>query len=87
MIELIGWLGAFCFSICAIPQAWLCYKQGHARGVSEFFLSLWFIGEVCMLIYSLTLPGAEPLIVNYLFNLACLLIIMKYKVLPKKDII
>lgn len=86
MIETIGWVGAVCFALCAVPQAWLSWQQGHSEGVSGSFLTLWFVGEVCMLGYSLAEIDSLQIIVNYVFNLACLLVIIKYKLRPRRSI-
>ena len=78
MIEVVGWVGAICFSICALPQAYKTWKIKHADDLSALFLWLWTIGEVCMLVY--VWPRQDwPLIVNYVFNLVCLIVILYYK--------
>jgi uncharacterized protein with PQ loop repeat len=82
MLNVIGWLGSICFSICAIPQAVLSIKQGHSDGTSSLFLGLWLLGEVCTIAY--VLPKLDyPLLVNYIGNLACLLVILRYKIRPR----
>ena len=81
-MSIIGWIGAICFAICAIPQAVTCYKNGHSDGISYGFLLLWLTGEVCTIIY--IIPKMDvPLLVNYIGNLLCLLVILKYKILPR----
>ncbi len=82
-LEIIGWIGSFCFAICAIPQAYMSYKDGHSRGISWGLLILWFIGEVCTLIY-IAPKKHIPLIFNYLSNLLFILIILKYKVFERR---
>lgn len=78
MLDIIGWIGSACFAICAIPQALKSYRDGHSDGISWAFLSLWLTGELCMIIYILP-TGDGPLLVNYFGNLACLLVILRYK--------
>lgn len=78
MIDVIAWVGAVAFSICAIPQAWECYRHKHAQGLAWSFLILWLVGEVCFLIYSIYLVDF-PLMVNYVANGLALGIIMYYK--------
>lgn len=74
----IGWVGSILFSICAVPQAYTCYKQKHANGLSGVFIWMWFWGEILTIIY--VWPSKNmPLLFNYIFNLACLLIIIYYK--------
>jgi len=79
MLDLIGWLGAVCFAVCAIPQAITSYRLGHARDLSCAFLGLWLLGEVCMILYVLGTTRDWILLTNYIFNLGCLIIIIKYK--------
>lgn len=84
MIDVIAWIGAVSFSICAIPQAWECYKQKHARGLAWSFLILWLVGEGCFLVYSIYLADL-PLMVNYVANGLALGIIMYYKARGKSS--
>ena len=84
MLDLIGWLGAICFALCALPQAVACYKQGHAEGIDDKFLWLWVIGEVCMIIYTIFKVKDLPLLLNYIANLTCLVIIVRYRYFPVK---
>lgn len=79
MYELIGWVGSILFALCALPQAWLCFKQKHARGISWLFLMMWLWGEVLTFTYVLP-TGKLPLLANYVMNFILLLIIIFYKV-------
>lgn len=83
MIELIGWIGALLFSLCAVPQAYACYRSGRADGLDWAFLMMWFWGEILTLGYVLTKDNVAPLLTNYILNLACLLIILYYKIKPR----
>jgi len=67
------------FSLCAIPQSWQSYKQGHGRGLSWAFLLMWLFGEILTICY--VWPKQDmPLLVNYFLNLTCLAVILKYKI-------
>ena len=80
----IGWLGSLCFALCAIPQAYKSYEEGNSNGVSWGLLILWLLGEILTLIY--VIPKKDlPLIVNYLSNLFFLVIIIKYKIKPRRQ--
>ena len=84
-MELIGWIGSLLFAACGIPQAWQCWKSGHARGLAWGFLMMWLMGEVLTLIY--ILPKLDwPLIFNYTANLALLLIMLWFKLWPRKGV-
>ena len=82
-MEFIGWSSSVLFAICAIPQAYHCWKSGKAEGMSLFFLWTWLIGEILGTIYVIYL-GNLPLIFNYLANLLALMVIVRYKHFPRK---
>lgn len=82
-LETIGWIGSIAFAFCTLPQAFLSYKQGHSKGISNGLLILWSIGEFCTLAY--VLPKHDwPLIFNYCCNLLFMSIIVYFKVRPRK---
>lgn len=84
MFEILGWFGAFCFAICAIPQAIKSYKEGNSDGLAHLLLWLWFTGEVCTIIYSFHIQ-ALPVLFNCTFNFMSLLVIIYYKYFPRKS--
>jgi len=80
--DIIGWLGSFCFAVCGIPQAIKTWKLGSADEISWLFLLLWLTGELSMIVY--VWPKQDyPLLFNYLGNLACLLVILRFKLIPR----
>lgn len=83
MLGVVGWVGSVCFSLCALPQAVTSARQGHSNGISWLFLVLWLIGEVCTIAY--VLPKLDyPLLLNYFGNLLCLIVLIHYKISPRK---
>lgn len=83
--EALGWIGAIAFSICAIPQAIRCRKQGNGDGISSAFLWIWLIGEISMLIaIPMQFGFILWLMMNYIGNTIALVVIMKYKFFPRK---
>lgn len=85
MLDLIGWLGAFSFAICAVPQAYESIKNKNSDGIAPMFLTLWLQGEILMLIYVAFQPELDyPLFINYLFNLILTSVIAFYKIFPNK---
>lgn len=73
MKEIIGWIGAFLFAICALPQAVKTFKTKSADDLSWLFLLLWFGGEILTFSYlivdDIKLKTTHfPLYVNYIFN-------------------
>jgi uncharacterized protein with PQ loop repeat len=85
VIEALGWLGSFFLAVCAFPQAWMSWKQGHSNGLSSGLLWLWGGGEVLTLVYVLAL-GDAPLIFNYACNMASMAVIIWYKVRPRETL-
>ena len=79
-LDLIGWIGAASFAVCAIPQAYHCWRTNSADDVNWIFLGLWLLGEVSMIVYVM-LTSMDPIfLVNYLTNLLCLLVILRVKI-------
>lgn len=83
LLNAIGWFGSIMFAICGIPLAYQCYKDGHSKGLSNAFLTMWFLGEVATIIY--VIPKKDvPLLFNYSINLTCLLVVIYYKFFERK---
>lgn len=78
-MEIIGWIGSILLALCAVPLAWQSYWQKHSDGISSLFLAMWLVGEVLTATY--VLPKKDyPLLFNYGLNIACLVIVIRYKV-------
>ena len=82
-MEIIGWVGSFIFSICAVPLAYEAWKTKKVN-TNMTFINLWFAGEVLTLVYVLYTEPLLPLIANYIFNILCILIVYYYKLGGKK---
>jgi uncharacterized protein with PQ loop repeat len=83
-VEVVGWTAAVLFSICGIPQAWKCIKEGRADGISHLFVWAWFLGEILMIVYVLLKHGFDgPLLTNYIFNILSILVIFRYLYFPR----
>jgi uncharacterized protein with PQ loop repeat len=83
-MELVGWVGAICFAMCAVPQAWQSYKTKSSKGLNAWTLTLWFAGEIFTIVYILGTTVQLPLLFNYVFNLLCLIVIIYYKIREKR---
>lgn len=82
MLEIIGWIGSVLLAICGAPLAWQAYRQKHARGMSNLFIAMWLVGELCVFAY--VLPKLDyPLLFNYGLNIAFLAVVVRYKVSQK----
>lgn len=69
----LGWIGAFLFAVCAVPQVVKTWRSRSAGDLSWLFLLFWFFGEVLTLVYIITDDILEsithyPLYLNYMFN-------------------
>jgi hypothetical protein len=83
MIELTAWLGNLLLAVCAVPQAWASYKQGHSNGITKEMLWLWGGGTL------LALPlqferGIMQAVMNYNVNLFLISVIVYFKLFPRK---
>lgn len=79
MITTIGWIGSLCLAFSGAPQAYKCYCQGHARGLSIFTLSLWFTGEVCYVVATIGEFGLVWwLLFNYFMNIFFISVMLWY---------
>ena len=86
MIEVIGWTAGILFAFCGAPQAYLCYKQKHADGVSHLLIWMWLVGETLMQIYVYLKHGLDyPLLVNYWINSIFVMFIIRYKYFPRRN--
>lgn len=86
MIDTIGWIGSIMFAICGAPQAFKSIRDGHSRGISPFFLTLWLGGELCYLYSTIAKFGlVDWLLFNYIGNVCAVLIIGYYWVRPRKS--
>lgn len=81
MVEIIGWLGSILLTFCSLPQLIKSLKTRKVNDFSGLFLSLWFFGELLMLIYIVcgSIPISIPLLINYLFNTIIVLILIRIK--------
>lgn len=82
----LGWIGAFLFATCAVPQVIKTWKTKKAGDLSWLFLLFWFFGELFTLTYILiddSLIGIThfPLYINYIFNI----ILVIYLIYAKKS--
>lgn len=84
LAEILGWLGSICLAVCAIPQAWMSFKDKHSEGISWAFLLLWAFGEVFALAYVYDKLDL-PLLLNYATNILVLGVILYYKIKPSNS--
>lgn len=69
----IGWIGAFLFAICAVPQVVKTWRTKKAGDLSMLFLVFWLLGELLTFTYiiidDVLLEITHfPLYLNYFFN-------------------
>jgi len=75
----MGYISAVCLGLCSLPLVVKTVREGHCKGVSGWFLTMWFIGEAFGVTYVVQL-GDFPLMLNYIFNTIVVLIILIYKI-------
>jgi uncharacterized protein with PQ loop repeat len=77
-----GWVGSFMLAVCAVPQAWHSWQEGHSNGVTSAMLWLWLGGEILTLVYVADKLDL-PLIFNYTCNIFAIAVISWYKFKPR----
>ena len=82
-METIGWLGSILLAFCGLPQAIESYKTKNSDGLTWGLLLMWFFGEILTIIYIIP-KWHWPLIFNYTANIIFLIIILYYKINPKR---
>jgi uncharacterized protein with PQ loop repeat len=83
--DVIGWIGSIAFAICGLPQAWECFRNKTAKGISPFFVILWLIGEVCYVISVLLKFGwVTWMMFNYLANIISVAVIVFYLIKDRR---
>ena len=80
--DILGWIGATAYAICAVPQVILCIRQGCVKGFSAVYAWLSFTASVLSLIYAI--PGGEMmLLLNFGLNIFLWGMILKYVYFPR----
>ncbi len=79
--EFIGLIGSLLLSIAGIPEVVRTIKDNRCH-LGLTFLSIWFGGEIFMLIYVIPLRDV-PLLLNYVFNFFVVTIMFGYKVVGR----
>jgi uncharacterized protein with PQ loop repeat len=80
---IVGWIGSLCLAFSGMPQAFQCWRQGHARGLSIITLCLWLVGEVCYIVATIGTFGMVAwLLTNYILNLICVSVMIRYWIWP-----
>jgi len=75
--EIIGWISAFLFAFCGVPEVLISLQTGDS-GLSWSFLAMWFFGELGAIIYVINKSKEVkllPLLFNYGVNIVCITII------------
>lgn len=87
MVQLIGYIGLALLMMSCIPQAIKTIKQGHADGMTVFYLVCLVIGFIVLIVYVCLLPKIPyPILINYIVNLISYSIISYYKFYPRRSI-
>lgn len=68
MIQIMGYVGAVCLALCAIPQLVKVLITKNVSSLSVVNLVLWSIGCTLMSIYVFLTSKDIPLLANYILN-------------------
>ena len=64
-MEVFVWLGTLFMIVCAVPQAYKCYINKNALGLSASYVYMLQLGLMCHFIYSIYINNTA-LIINFL---------------------
>lgn len=85
MIDLLAQVAQGLFILATAAQAYKCYKEGHAKGISHILLWSLMTGYLIMLAYvQVKLGGDMILFAGYLGQMVLFVVIGKYKYFPRK---
>lgn len=62
-VEAAGVVGAVLSAMCALPQVFKVVSQGHAVGLSLFFIGAYFISRCCTTAYCILKYGPDWLFI------------------------
>lgn len=82
-MEMVGYIGGILLALCGIPEAFMSIVKGRS-GVTMGLALMWWLGEIAMLIYVFEI-ASPPLLINYLTNVICTTIIVRYKLWPRNS--
>ena len=86
MTEAFGSISVFLFIAASLFQAFKSFGDGHSRGISHASIWSLLIGYTGMIFYVADNIGWDFLLMtSYFGQLACWLLIAKYKYLERKD--
>ncbi len=83
MIDAMGWVGSIMLAVCAVPQAWASYRQGHSDGITKEMLFLWGGGTLLALPLQFDREIVQA-VVNYNVNLFLIAVIVYFKLYPRR---
>lgn len=84
-MDSIGWIGNLMLAFCGMPQAYRSFKMKNSDGLEWSFLLLWTFGLFFAFCYALTKNDVLPLLFNYFVSILFNLIIIYFKLFPKKS--
>jgi len=76
-MNFFGFTSQFLFAICAVPEVINTIKA-RVCALSSGYLLLWSLAEVLGVVYAVQ-SSNWYLLANYMFNIACLIILIYYK--------
>jgi MtN3 and saliva related transmembrane protein len=79
LVEILGYLAAFCTTISFLPQAIRVIKTKHTKDLSLLMYSILNVGIVLWLIYGIAI-GAWPIIIANLITIVLTLTILYLKI-------
>jgi len=82
-MEVVGYIGGILLALCGIPEATMSVIKGRS-GVTLGLALMWWLGEIATLAYVVEI-ASPPLLINYITNIVCTTIIVRYKIWPRNS--
>lgn len=80
---MIAAIGSVLLALCALPEAIRSFKLKRCD-IGWGMLSMWLAGEICLVIFALQ-TVQYVLLINYFANILFLVIMVFYKLFPRKE--
>ena len=87
IINVCGWIGTICLMGAGLPQLYKVIKDGHASGLSWFYLLFVWTGLVFMGIYVIFTSPTIQLLFSYGFQLFVFSLLIYKKKFTKEEML
>lgn len=87
IVSIIGWIGTVLLGSAAIPQLIKVLNEGHAIGLSYFYLLFIWFGLICMDFYIILTTFSIQLVISYTIQFIIFSVLLYKKRFPKEEML